>query len=249
MGQSCQDAIDFRALPGGGLVIALADGAGSAKRSEQGARWAVARALACLACRQETGEPAERNDWPGRMRQAFRQASQTLCWLADQDGESLQSFNTTLTCAVVLADCLVVGQIGDGAVVIRDADGALLLATQIQRGEFANETNFITQPDALEKMDLQVWDRTVDAIAVTSDGLIHLAMEFPSGEPYRPFFDPLFAFAGSTGDAELAAAQLADFLSSDRVCARTDDDKSLVIAQRIGNRAETALLGLSHERI
>ena len=58
----------------------------------------------------------------------------------------------------------------------------------------------------------------------------------PSQEPHTPFFTPLFRFAASVEEddekRDAAGEQLAAFLSSERVNARTDDDKSLVLAVR-----------------
>jgi hypothetical protein len=134
------------------------------------------------------------------------------------------------------SDRLVVAQIGDGAVVAMDMDDSLFTVTRLQRGEYANETHFLVQEDALDQLVIDVVDRPVQALAVMSDGLIRLALKMPSQEPHTPFFSPLFRFAASVeeDDAKRDAAgeQLAAFLSSDRVNARTDDDKSLVLAVR-----------------
>jgi len=70
----------------------------------------------------------------------------------------------------------------------------------------------------------------VRALAVMSDGLTRLALKLPANEPHPPFFQPLFAFASAADGQAQAEEQLAAFLASERVCARTDDDKSLVIA-------------------
>jgi hypothetical protein len=43
----------------------------------------------------------------------------------------------------------------------------------------------------------------------------------------------LFAFVAQTDQEEQASRHLMDFLNSERVCARTDDDKSLVLAVRV----------------
>jgi hypothetical protein len=71
--------------------------------------------------------------------------------------------------------------------------------------------------------------------AVFSDGLLRLAINLATGEPHAPFFRPLFAFAAA-GDASgvvAREAELAAFLHSDRVCARSDDDKTILLAARI----------------
>ncbi len=65
----------------------------------------------------------------------------------------LRDFATTLTCLAATPEQLIVGQLGDGAVVARGADGILDTVTTLQRGEYANETYFLTQEQALEQVD------------------------------------------------------------------------------------------------
>jgi hypothetical protein len=180
------------------------------------------------------------------MSRAFTAASQGLEQLAEQHGAPVRSFATTLTCVVAARDRLVVGQIGDGAVVASDDSGALLIAVHPQRGEYANEVYLLGTPQALEHVEVNVCETAAQAVAVITDGLLRLALKLPQYEPHAPFFRPLWEFVANavadtaaepvaealTVSIENAHQQLAAFLSSDRVCARTDDDKTLVLAVR-----------------
>jgi hypothetical protein len=109
----------------------------------------------------------------------------------------------------------------------------LFLVNLPQRGEYANETYFLTQEDALEHVQVSVHEKAVNSLAVMSDGLTRLALRLPAHEPHPPFFQPLFAFTARAQDEQKAAGHLLEFLASDRVCDRTDDDKSLVLAVRL----------------
>ncbi|RPJ52463.1 MAG: protein phosphatase 2C domain-containing protein [Chloroflexi bacterium] len=281
LGMPCQDAQDYRLLPGGILLVALADGAGSAAFSDQGARAAVNEALHALAGSFEPGLPADNEAWQALLRDVFAGARAAVLRLAEtnvkegvdpkaatrlpdepegfQDpaaaapeedeaaldfaefeepeispvpGQPGRAYATTLTCAVVTAGQLVVGQIGDGVVVA--GEGAdLFTVTHLQRGEYANETHFLTQVDALDHLAIEIVDRPVSALAVMSDGLIRLALKMPAQEPHEPFFQPLFRVTAAMQDAAEVARQLSAFLGSERVNARTDDDKSLVLAVRV----------------
>ena len=174
----------------------------------------------------------EAGDWEGAIRASFQRARLALRRRAARLNEPLREFATTLTCLIAGEAILAVGQIGDGVVVWKDSLGQLYRATRAQKGEFANETNFLTQDDAIQRIELYCSPRPASAFAVTSDGLLRLGLKLPAGDPFGPFFDPLFAFAGAAPDFEDTAFQLADFLASERVSARTEDDKSLVIAVR-----------------
>jgi hypothetical protein len=129
-------------------------------------------------------------------------------------------------------------------VVAGEAPDKLFLVNRPQRGEYANETYFLTQEDALEQVQVSVFEKAVNFLAVMSDGLTRLAIKLPDHEPHLPFFQPLFAFVAHADDEVQASRHLVDFLTSERVCARTDDDKSLVLAVRQpGSKLAVALPG------
>jgi hypothetical protein len=176
------------------------------------------------------GLPGDEAGWQMILTEAFREARQALTQLA-QD-LPLRDFAATLICAVAWDEGLAVGQIGDGVAVARDEDEALFAATQPQRGEYANETLFLTMDDALEQVQVQVHLQAVEALALTTDGLFRLALDVATNTPHPPFFHPLLTFAAQAQDKATAEMQLAAFMASERVCARTDDDKTLVLAVR-----------------
>jgi hypothetical protein len=228
----CQDYQASRLLPcgeGQALLIALADGAGSAKNADLGAQLAVEAALQSLESSLTTSEPSSLN-FEVSMRLAFDAAQQVLFDQAKGDEIPVRSLATTLTCVAAVDGFITIGQLGDGSVIVRTDEDELLAVTRPQRGEYANETFFLVQEDALENLQVQVLHYPVQGLAVLSDGLMRLALQMPANIPHRPFFKPLFSFAISAEDMDAAAGQLASFLSSERVSERTDDDKSLVLA-------------------
>ena len=245
LGLPCQDFQSYRVLPAGrgtALLVALADGAGSAEHAQQGAEQAVVAALDALeqCLRVERTAPL---DLDAMIRQAFEAARQALLALAEQDDLAVRSLATTLTCALAVDGFLGVGQVGDGSLVVKTGQGELLAVTQPQRGEYANETYFLSQEDALDHLQVQVLHQPIQALAVLSDGLLRLALQMSTNQPHRPFFQPLFDFVAASADPNLAAEQLAAFLGSERVSARTDDDKSIVLAVCLGSGAGAQAAG------
>jgi hypothetical protein len=229
LGVPCQDAHVWRVLPDGTLVLAIADGAGSAARSLEGAQAAVQAALDAMTGGLASPEPCQPE---ALLRDVFARARASVAALAAGADTPLPQFATTLMAALVTTDGLSVASLGDGALVA-DAGGELRLASALpQKGEYANETHFLTQDDALDFVQIARCDGPVRAVAATTDGLMRLALRLPDYLPHAPFFQPLFAFAGNGHDG--AADELATFLASERVTARTDDDKTLVIAVRAG---------------
>ncbi len=229
----CQDAHAFRLTAGGDLLLAVADGAGTAERSQEGARAAVEQVVAALAAALQNGAPGDEAGWQALVAQAFEAARQAVIDLAADAGAPLRSFATTLACAVASGGWLAAGQIGDGAVVAQDEQGRLFLTVRPQRGEYANEAYFLTMPEALQSLAVYSAARPVRGLALTTDGLLRLAFKLPEYVPSPQFFAPLLDFTAAAGSPEQAQADLAAFLASPRVCARTDDDKTLLLAARV----------------
>jgi hypothetical protein len=244
-GLPCQDALAYWVTPEGAVLIFVADGAGTAEKSGKGAQTAVHTALEALVVGLSQASPQDISGWRALIEASFIQALQALEALAEAEALPLRSFATTLACCVANRDWLVAGQIGDGAVIACTAEEELFLAVLPQRGEYANETYFLTLPDALQRLDVQVYSHPVTALAVMSDGLTRLALQLPEYNPHPQFFAPLLSFASQAENLDRAEEQLAAFLDSDRVCARTDDDKTLVLAVRPDFRGRDRQTGIA----
>jgi hypothetical protein len=119
--------------------------------------------------------------------------------------------------------------IGDGGIVILTEQDELLSVTKPPIGEYANETTFLTSEGWEDTLQNANFTRPIRGVAAFSDGLQRLALNLPAGEPFPPFFLPLFALAAEAVDSN-PAARLDEFLNSSRINARTDDDKTLLLA-------------------
>jgi hypothetical protein len=235
----CQDAHVCRLLPDGGLVTAVADGAGSAPLAADGAQVAAVEAAACLVELLAAGAPRDGAGWCKVIMEAYGAALRAVERSSVAADRPLSEFATTLTCAVAAGGWLVTGQLGDGFVVAQ-AGADLFLAAQPQRGEYANEAYFLTMDGALDYVAVRTWRRPVQALAASTDGLLRLALRLPGLDPHAPFFLPLFDFVSKgtrRGDDAAVRTGLLRFVDSPRLCARTDDDKTLVLAIRSPSRA------------
>jgi len=230
----CQDAHGFRVTEQGVLIIAVADGAGSAEHSHAGATLAVAQAVDALA-QSITPQPPPDDDeaaWKQLMQAAFSTAFNALQAYAVQETLSLRALSTTLTCVLASSNLLVAGQVGDGAVILEAPDGRFSTVLSPQRGEYANETFFLTTKDMLNHVAMLVQPCAIRSLAVTTDGLLRLAMQMADHTPSPRFFRPVLEFVAEAEDDTASQQELIAFLNSERVCQRTDDDKTLVLAVR-----------------
>ena len=201
-------------------------------------------------------------DWQQLVQNAFQVSHAAIAAHAQTQQHSISDYHTTLVLAVVTGEEVIAGMIGDGAVVaernveieqvvgqdisinIEETDSVqqteLVSLCQPQRGEYANSTYFLTQPNFTEHVTIDTHAGRYKAVAVLTDGLLPLAMNIAKNRPHRPFFEPLFKFVQSVAaddqgdEQEIVTGQehLATFLDSARINQRTDDDKTLVVAVR-----------------
>jgi hypothetical protein len=146
---------------------------------------------------------------------------------------ALRELATTLILAVAMPARVAVIQIGDGAAVVCDAAGQLCALTVPDGGEYANETTFLSSPQALAAAQIRVWQGNPRHLVVFSDGLQRLALNMPDGSPHAPFFLPFFRLVETATEASEAQVQLAAFLCSRRVRERTDDDLTLLLGSLV----------------
>ncbi|MCL6737568.1 PP2C family serine/threonine-protein phosphatase [Streptomyces neyagawaensis] len=235
----CQDALEHRHT-GTGLVLAVADGAGSAPRSEEGSRQVVALAVDAFTA---VATPwADHPDVYARKKQlldAFQRVRKTfLRWC----GGDPAPYATTLTVAVLAEGWLGQLSIGDGLVLLRtDGGGARgsyhLLPRPHVRSEYANETVFVGSPGAVDHVRVDcVRDAGIDGVMLSTDGLTNaLLKRTPAGPPlpHDAFVGHLFERLGHPSyDPGEEERWLAAFLASDQITRVTGDDKTLLWAIR-----------------
>jgi hypothetical protein len=213
------------------LVLACADGAGSAEWSHVGSRLAcdflftlVENDIKTLDKLPEiTYETAL--DWVRRLHDRFEEEAAALQIPPRQ-------LATTILAAIVGESQAAFFQIGDGAIVVQD-EGSYRHVFWPQSGEYANSTNFLTDSSFPQSLVFELRPNRIDEIALLTDGLQMLALSFGEKRAHEPFFAPMFQALRAASDANELDAPLRAFLESPRINERTDDDKTLVLATRI----------------
>ena len=252
-GTGCQDACAAQLLPGtesgSVLVLAAADGAGSAALSGVGAELACQTLLAECAAWLAADPPG--GDWtPTLAENLFQQVRDALERLAADTGQPIREFACTLLGAVVAADHALFLQIGDGAIVIGAPDEGYRPVFWPQAGEYANETYFVTDAGAAAHLESAILTEPVAEIALLTDGLQRLALHYQTRQAHEPFFRPLFQRLREhpePGCPAALATALERLLAGPAINQRTHDDKTLILATRLAavipteSSAETGL--------
>jgi hypothetical protein len=152
---------------------------------------------------------------------------------------SVRNLACTMLMALVGKDSSAYLQIGDGAIVAW-RDGQYAPITWPDGGEYANTTFFLTDDRVFDHLQVYTAQPPVHEIALLSDGLQRLALQFDTRSVHAPFFEPMFAHLRKEppGESIVLKELLADYLASPLINGRTDDDKSLILATRRTNIAD-----------
>jgi hypothetical protein len=214
------------------LIAVVSDGAGSASLAD------VASRLACKAFFDHAWKTAS-DGGPQILRARAFGVSCLNAVRAALEAEArdrdvpVRELACTLLAAVVFRSDAAFLQVGDGLVV--HSDGIRYdLACEPQHGEYANVTNFVTDEAAAEQLQFRWMPGLVYAVALATDGIEGLALHRQTMKVHAPFFEPMFARLRREQPGHVVTLQgpLESFLASPSVNARTDDDKTLVLATR-----------------
>jgi hypothetical protein len=230
----CQDYAALT-LPNDRLVLAaLADGAGSAPLSHLGARAAVEGALQALTVAMADGSADSPPPDPDALFAPVLAGARAALEAAAQDaGAPLEHLAATLIAFVAAPDWLAALQLGDGFVVCRavgrEGSDAYELMFAPDRGEYANETSFLSFAEPAAHARTALREGRHGFICAASDGIERVAIDRRGPRAHGPFFRPFDAYLAEAADAAEVERALAAFLASDRLDAATEDDRTVVL--------------------
>lgn len=217
-------------------VGAVADGAGSAALAEMGAKLAVDRVMRFLESSNRVLSRKHRLEKAFteiEARQVFGRATEhaiaALERYAAENNCNLSDLACTLLIFVATPHWVASMQIGDGFILVHPDGSDYQLLCQPQKGEYANETAFITSPQALDEMQVTVLEGEQQFVCVATDAIERVAIQLRDWTPFPPFFHKLEEYLQETENPEQDDAYLVDFLESERLSERTDDDKTLLL--------------------
>jgi hypothetical protein len=206
----------------GTVIVAVADGLGSAPRSDLGATTATEAAVARV-CELVGTDPSD------AATEGLVAARDALEKQAVTEGCELADLACTLIVAVA-SERIGIAHIGDGAVIgMHDGDPYVLAPPG--PSEYLNEVDALTADDWDGHIRTVVCLDGIDAFAAFTDGCQHAALRRDGGRTnaHAAFFTPLFGFARSDVSDQDAVAALEGLLGGAKVSEHSDDDKTLVL--------------------
>lgn len=166
-GVPCQDKT-YQREKNGVHVIALADGAGSAKLSHHGAEVVVRESSAYVL--EHFQEWIACDDGRKPKHELLKMLKTKLEEAAQEYECNIRDLASTLLLAAADGEHFILAHIGDGVIGYLDG-GTLKVASMPDNGEFANETTFVTSDGASSSMHLFKGTlKDKDAFVLMSDG-------------------------------------------------------------------------------
>lgn len=229
-GIPCQDAFAYKILSSDAGVIAIADGLGSASKSDIGARMAVDASINTIS-KVLKDQKIEDLDLSDIARESIFFAREVL----EEQAEKLQCELKDLACTLIVAlihkDTAVVAHIGDGAVIIETKDGLKLLS-EPGESEYANEVSPLTGTNWEQSLRITDIVSEISGMIAITDGchkaaLIKTQDEFSA---FGGFCTPLLKYVKNIKSSTKGRTDIMSLLMSDKLCDNSDDDKTLVIA-------------------
>jgi hypothetical protein len=231
-GRGCEDScwaqVDTTPERGETLSIFVADGAGSALCGGEGAELAIQAAASFMQKKLALIEFGLNDEFAV---ECFMDIREKIFLEAEENGRRARDYACTFLGVVSSNQGTLLMQLGDGGIAV-DFGVGLEVPIIPMSGEYANMTHFVTDEDAIDRLDCKLFTKKLFRAAVFSDGIQRLGMHMATHTAHEPFFAPLFrVLAAATEEQEdqLQKALIA-FLNSDLVNERTDDDKTLALA-------------------
>ena len=230
-GDTCQDAEEVARAGGNVLILICSDGAGSATHSARGSRLACRAAMRVISAALANGFTFEGDEALDAPLHWAEQVHDCINEVAEAEGLVSRDFACTLLLAVLGESHSIFLQLGDGAIVTSNGS-SIDVVFWPDRGEYANATWFITDKRSIGRVQIARTGR-VEEVALFTDGLQSIALDYSTKRAHPPFFLPMFRALRAVASSDELQVALKRFLDSPPVNERTDDDKTLILATRL----------------
>lgn len=244
LGMPCQDYCEARlSRDGRWLVAAVCDGAGSARRADEGAQVVAEAVTAGLIAEIATIEATGPGVWlKDRVHAIVLGARQQL----RSRGGEIRDFNATLVGVLIGPTGGFFFHVGDGAgvasraAVRTEVDGEVpherlflwedLVVSAPENGEVANETYFVTQDEWDKHLRSKPIPASADIVMLMSDGGMEFAL--PRLQINPSWITPVIGQLLRTDDDDARGRLVEGYLADPEADPITSDDKTIFVAIR-----------------
>ena len=232
----CEDAFQYAVVELADnhqvLICCASDGAGSAKYAAEASQLVANETIhrfAALA--NEKNEISEADIFA-----VAEEMYELLRLKAEEKETNIEEYSCTWLGAILFPHAAAFFQIGDGAIVRNNGADGYVVIWPPDNGEYQNSTWFLIDDPGMPQLRCSVLNEPIDEIAIFTDGIQMLALKMDTHIVHQPFFDSMFKWLRMADEEEKIATlnqKLQQYLSSDLINQKTDDDKTLFLATRM----------------
>lgn len=226
----CQDYGMVQHLDDKIMIGAVASGDEEASLSHVGARLAVRTSLDYLRQAPERAGDATSDATGERARDLYLGMIDAIQDRLREDAVDrvtpVREFAATLSVFVAKPTGVAAMRIGDGLIVSRGHHGDYSL---LFSDDDASTRASVTDRDSAERLGIRVQDGPIDFLCAASDPLDGLPTRGQDGTPQKRFFRPLDQYTSVAPDDVEVHRGIRNFLRSDRVNDRLDQDVALAL--------------------
>ncbi len=220
-GICCQDNHKIKRLENGWYIAAIADGVGSAKNAQIGARIAVETVVTVC----EEFMPWDYNliSIKSMMRTAYNYAFKQILREARKAGEPVESYDTTLTMVIYDGNRIIYGHSGDGAIIGLNVFGDYVPITKPQKGP--DGVSVIPLRAGYTAWKIDAYEEELAAVLLMTDGMLDIFCPYLLRDnehreekvyvPLATFFADPICFSGDEKQIENVKKSIELFLAGD----------------------------------
>lgn len=235
--KSCEDSIDYILINNGEeeiLLCCISDGAGSAKYAAEASSFVTKTVIYILSKWIDEKKEIDDNSIVALGEIIFDSLSEK----AKDKKVKLNEFSCTALGCIIFDKKALFFQVGDGVIIRDDNNQSYTAVWWPDNGEYSNTTHFLIDDYNLSFLKKVTIEESIKEVAILTDGLQLLTLNNENLSVHKPFFSDLFKWlrlARNQNDIDVLNKRLYQYLDSDTINARTDDDKTLLLATRLGN--------------
>lgn len=235
MNKPCQDFHKYEKLDGYTILVCC-DGVGSAKFAEKGSKLVGETAIAF--CRDNFPYDGNSKAIESMIRMAFNKAMLEVIDLANQEGEDIKSYDTTLDLVVYNGSSVSLGHVGDSGVIGLNAfSGKYEALTASQKGE--DSISMIPLRFGNKYWVIKTFKEEYAAVLMATDGMLDSLLsptilknqeEKLNISELRKFMDKTFNEIDKDNIEKFQEHLIEVFSDEERLLNVTSDDKTVVVS-------------------
>lgn len=167
-GTVCQDYNKVVRLMNGWYLGVVADGVGSALRSDIGSKMAVESL--CNFSKKNFDSKMSNEQLEDLLRRGYEYALEEIVRYAQKENEALDYFDTTLSAVLYNGEKVIYGHAGDGGILVRLYDGRIRPITQRQKGADGSSVRPLRAGES--SWDFGIYEEKTAAVLLATDGML-----------------------------------------------------------------------------